>query len=334
MANSQKRRFLSAEHNDCLENSRPSKYPRGDSWQHSGDTSHGSSQFNGSKRSPKIHDLNLADRRRETARGSQKKKNKGNRADSGEGGKTKGLSDKIHSLRRLLEKATDLPADVYQEKERELQGYLAEQKIRQVKKENRALTSRYHFVRFLERKRADKHLKRLRKEFEIWQAANDATLGERTAQGFNPASAQETIFQQGKKYKRQLHEAEVDLNYTLYAPLDQKYVALYPASSKSKSDSAIKQETSKQCCEDGHPIDEEAAGLLRNSSGQKPPLWYAVESAMEHDELEALRDGKLLKGARNVDHRVMVDRDKKSSDGNAHGNDEEVMSDEEDFFER
>jgi rRNA-processing protein Efg1 len=228
-------------------------------------------------------------------------------------GETRGLSDRIHSLRRLLEKVTDMPADVRMEKERELQGYMTDQQRFKAMRERNAVTSRYHFVRFLERKKAEKRLKQVEKSFE---AAIMGTRSSASAQSANavpaennrgdgqitsdeaswpqfPSSPQRLALQlQHENYKRRLHEAKVDLNYTLFAPLDQKYISLYPSSAKAKSPQHKNDPTKAEQDRIQSAKDDEA-GLLSNESGQKPPLWYEVEKAMENKTLEALRDGKI-----------------------------------------
>lgn len=234
--------------------------------------------------------------------------------DRGDDTETKGLSDKIHSLRRLLEKAIDMPADIRQEKERELQGYMADQQRRQARREKNAVTSRYHFVRFMERKKAERKLKQMEKNFDSVMMESDSatspenTTGARTDMGEGDAetivygadgprilSSAERLALQQADYERRLHVAKVDLNYTLYAPLDQKYISLYPATQKEGESHANKGRR-KRGGGKAHPvIDDEDAGLLRNNSGVRPPLWYEVEKAMKNDALEALRDGKVFR---------------------------------------
>lgn len=228
-----------------------------------------------------------------------------------DGAETKGLSNKIHSLRRLLEKATDMPADIRQEKERELQGYVVDQQHRQARKEKNAVTSRYHFVRFMERKKADRRLKQLEKKFDTVMMHTDDTMtqenriapaerileeeaGENMGgvddQPILPASERLSLLREEELER--LHEAKVDLNYTLYAPLDQKYIALYASNSNGEEAGKINDGSKAEQALGASAKDDEA-GIFRNQSGQKPPLWYEVEKAMENGTLEALRDGKL-----------------------------------------
>lgn len=282
------------------------------------------------------------------------------RKSRGDGIETKGLSDKIHSLRRLLEKATDMPADARQEKERELQGYLADQQRRKATREKNALTSRYHFVRFMERKKAQRRLQQLRRKFDELMATTSTApvvgvapsppdrgprnVGQGTVNGVDghqfSFSAERLPLEQ-EDYKRQLHEAEVDLNYTLYAPLHQKYISLYPSSPK-KSKCQATNDGGKQAGQEHAAVtNDEEAGIFRNGSGQKPPLWYEVEKAMTNDTLEALRDGEVLTADNSIPNSLTfrsvgepakgkadpgTELDSSDEDGNTHR--------EEDFFER
>jgi rRNA-processing protein Efg1 len=237
-------------------------------------------------------------------------------------GETTGLSDRIHSLRRLLEKAIDMPADVRLEKERELQGYLTDQQRIKAKRERKAVTSRYHFVRFLERKKAEKRLKQVERSLNDIMMCTGVSASSQTANAVpveaNQADEQITLDEafdlqslsspkrqafklQHSNYKRRLHLAKVDLNYTLYAPLDQKYIALYPGNAKPRRDhdedeAAEAEQDRIQAAKD------DEAGLFRIASSQKPPLWYEVERAMANNTLDALRDGKISTSNKDGNH--------------------------------
>lgn len=215
------------------------------------------------------------------------------------------LSDKIHSLRRLLDKATNLPADVRQEKERELAGYLHDQALGKKGKDRRNMVGKYHFVRFMERRKAERRLKKAKAApYTPSNASKSDEVSQATVS--KPASHQEgevsddsdhgggvELPQAGKgdttkrpadekqpldqaEYERRLHEAEVDLNYTLFAPLDEKYISLFAADKPEHRNA-------------------EACGILHNQTGEKPPRWYDVEAAMAKGTLGALRDGKWAK---------------------------------------
>lgn len=68
----------------------------------------------------------------------------------------------------------------------------------------------------------------------------------------------------------------MNLNYTIYYPLTEKYIALYPNGKHDTTDPESelqKQET--------------------KSNDAKPPLWSVVEKCMEEKTLDLLREGKL-----------------------------------------
>jgi hypothetical protein len=69
-----------------------------------------------------------------------------------------------------------------------------------------------------------------------------------------------------------MHVAEVDLNYTQYYPLYQRYISLYPQKDVGGS------ETVNQ---DEH-IDD---------TTKKPPMWAEVEKSMVNGTLDQLRNG-------------------------------------------
>lgn len=80
---------------------------------------------------------------------------------------------------------------------------------------------------------------------------------------------------------REIHNAEVDLNYTLYHPLTKKYSSLFP-----------RKET--QEASDGTAT---SATKTMQARQDKPAMWAVVESCMENGTLQALRDGNLRTGA-------------------------------------
>lgn len=75
-----------------------------------------------------------------------------------------------------------------------------------------------------------------------------------------------------------IRRLEVDINYTKYYPLAEKYVSLYPRTAKDDA------ETAKDC----EPTGGDMTVVV---GGEKPPLWSVVENAMEMGTLDDLRDG-------------------------------------------
>lgn len=159
-------------------------------------------------------------------------------------------STRIHSLRKQLARGS-LPSTVQQEKERELAALLHEQDKTKAKKEAKKTLEKYHYVRFVERQKAEKRLKQLRKQLQT-----------------KP---------ENEELSRQIHEMEVNRNYAIYAPLDQKYISIFaPRSGKV-----------------GDKHDD-----LQDHTESKPPMWEVVAETMIRGQpaLEALRDGKVRTG--------------------------------------
>lgn len=115
----------------------------------------------------------------------------------------------------------------------------------------------------IDRKSATKRLKKLLKERETLSLSAD------TAAVSHKLSVQD----------ERIHLARVDLNYTIYCPLTEKYVALYPKSTEGQEqhDKSLNPE----------PESELDANAI------KPQLWHAVAQSMDNGTLEPLREGKL-----------------------------------------
>ncbi|KAF7194491.1 rRNA-processing protein efg1 [Pseudocercospora fuligena] len=117
------------------------------------------------------------------------------------------LKSQVRSLKRLLER--DLPANVRVEKERALQTVTKELEDAEKAKKKSEIIGRWHKVRFFDRQKAERRLKKARKALE-GAAGADAEL------------------------QRQVEDCEVDVNYAMYYPLEVDYVPLFP--SKRKKD--------------------------------------------------------------------------------------------------
>ncbi|EXJ85531.1 hypothetical protein A1O1_05895 [Capronia coronata CBS 617.96] len=173
---------------------------------------------------------------------------------------------------------------VRQEKERELAALLLDQQKAQLANATRKNLQRYHFVRFVERQKAERTLKKLLKLKE----------------SSNPSDNEESQ----KKLDKSIHEAEVDLNYTKYAPLGEKYISLFvqEEDDKQKHKSQMKKKayailTDAQR-EELQLIEDDLANIVRTAGGTKPPMWYEVEKCMKEgqEKLDALREGRLSAG--------------------------------------
>ncbi|KAM0131734.1 hypothetical protein ACHAQE_004838 [Botrytis cinerea] len=115
------------------------------------------------------------------------------------------IKKKIRDITRKLERAQDLPADVRVEDERALAAYQQELASAEAEKIRQKMIKKYHMVRFFERQKATRQLKKLRKRL------------------LDSESTEEV-----EQLKDEMHILEVDLNYTQYHPLSETYISLYP----------------------------------------------------------------------------------------------------------
>ncbi|KAL8757061.1 MAG: hypothetical protein Q9199_002502 [Rusavskia elegans] len=187
------------------------------------------------------------------------------------------LKSNIRSVSRVLEHAQNLPLDVRIEKERALAGYKQDLDKAQHEKERQRMIKKYHMVRFFgqssrtdtdcqptltdcptERQKATRNLKKLR-----------------TRLSSVPRNSPEH-----EALDLDIHNAEVDLNYTLYHPLTQKYISLFP---RNETQGAV----------DGTAT---SGTEMKQARQDKPAMWAVVESCMENGTLQALRDGNLRTG--------------------------------------
>ncbi len=100
-----------------------------------------------------------------------------------------------------------------------------------------------------------------------------------------------------EELQQKMHAAEVDYNYCCFAPLEEPYICLFPTDERGRimrprgPYRAINQRNGSDREEQVQK--DRAAGILRTSTGVKPPFWSEVEDRMRHGTLEELRDGKL-----------------------------------------
>ena len=167
------------------------------------------------------------------------------------------LKSKARSLKRLLEKNEALPADVRVDKERALQSVQYELEEAQKAKNKSDMIGRYHKVRFFDRQKATKRLKRASKELQCCE---------------NDGEAQAEL-------KKKVEDAEVDVNYAQFYPLDQPYVSLFP---RTQAAEAVEVEEDSVEGQNGAP---ERKGDLE--------MRQMVKQCMANGKLEALRNGKV-----------------------------------------
>lgn len=110
---------------------------------------------------------------------------------------------------------------------------------------------------------------------------------------------------------RRIHNAEVDVNYSIYYPLLKPYVSLFPK--VKKGDDTLGE------------VDKSGADNIDGPKGN-PEMWKAVESAMQEGTLEALReskDGVTIPGPKPA----VLDNKKMTKPMQGHGKGQEVRKD-------
>jgi hypothetical protein len=130
------------------------------------------------------------------------------------------IKKKIRDVSRRLERSEDIPADVRVQDERALAAYEQELAAAEAEKNRQKMIKKYHMVRFFERQKATRLLKKLRKRLIEAESTEEV----------------ETL-------KTQMHVAEVDLNYTQFYPLSEPYISLYPPKGKGTTQKEEDEET-------------------------------------------------------------------------------------------
>ncbi|KAL4925609.1 Efg1 domain-containing protein [Aspergillus undulatus] len=245
---------------------------------------------------PKV--FNAPKTTRKTPYPDPKRKSKPNSSDRKPGAEAKeypsinDLKRRIRDSKRLLNKP-DLPADKRIIQERALAGYEKELADEERRRERSRMIKKYHFVRFLDRKTATKEVTKLTKKHAELSA--DETLDDQTKQ------------RKLAKLDAHLHTAKVNLNYTIYYPLTEKYVSIYAEKKKGGG--------SRGHIDGTEDSDDETQtrNQAKNASGRRPSassstnasttpgsgsqaMWLAVQKCMEEGTLDLLREGKLNLG--------------------------------------
>lgn len=153
------------------------------------------------------------------------------------------LKSRLRSLTRSLASARSekLPANVRVTQERELAALRSEIQRLEGQKLRKKMIEKYHMVRFFERRKAERALKKAERKLRELRK-NDAPVAET------------------KAVEDEIWQREVDVNYTIYSPLAWKYCSLYPP--KSGSD-------------DLEENDKEEASSTRGDAN----MWSRVEEA-------------------------------------------------------
>ncbi|CCE30933.1 uncharacterized protein CPUR_04784 [Claviceps purpurea 20.1] len=168
---------------------------------------------------------------------------------------------RIRTIARLLQRNTDLPAHVQNDLQRELATLKTTVADKSIHKRRSAMISKYHMVRFFERKKASRLVKQLKRKIEQSPDSDDV-----------------------ENLKRQLHIAEVDEAYTIYHPHLEPYRSLYgnvKVDSKGRQDGEDSEEAEEEAKNDA-PIAKKALDT------ERPSMWSVVEKTMKQG-LEALQ---------------------------------------------
>ncbi|KAG6980968.1 rRNA-processing protein efg1 [Fusarium oxysporum f. sp. conglutinans] len=122
---------------------------------------------------------------------------------------------RTRTIERLLNRNQELPANVRNDLERELGALKATVSDKSFQKLRSAMISKYHMVRFFERKKASRLAKQLRKKIEETESTETDEI---------------------EALKRDLHVAEVDEAYTQHFPHAEPYISLYTSAKSEKEE--------------------------------------------------------------------------------------------------
>lgn len=191
-----------------------------------------------------------------------------------------------------------MPANIRIEKERALQSAQHELDETHRAKQRSDMIGRYHKVRFFDRQKATKRLKKAKKELSELVTGSKAERAE---------------------LEKRVQEAEVDVNYAQYYPLDQPYKALFPSKRRKADGSQDREEV-----ENGDA--QEVKDVERQGDTE---MWEKVKQCMADGTLDSLRNGKLTsRQGEDVEKTVLPGgatytkkkRQKEKNVGDVHGN--------------
>ncbi|KAK7749341.1 rRNA-processing protein efg1 [Diatrype stigma] len=193
---------------------------------------------------PKYHSNKSRDRQYNPGYNPTNRKPKSTRDDGAKAGSLNWLKKRARTIERRFKAGHNLPANVQNDMERELAHH--KQKIAELSddKHRKSMISKYHMVRFFERKKADRLAKQIRKQL------SDVTDEEET-----------------KRLKADLHTAEIDSIYCRYFPHREPYVSLYPVASAHGKEKA-----------------EDASTAAKALRSERPPMWRTIEEAVSKGE--------------------------------------------------
>jgi len=187
------------------------------------------------------------------------------------------LKTRIRDLERQLGRRAGLPANVRVDREREVVALRARLADTAAEARRRRRIARYHMVRFFERKKAARVLRRAEKECE------EARAG----------AAEEDV---RRRLEERVCRARVDFNYAVYSPLEWKYCALWPKVKEDGGEAEGKDESGAEN-EEASKMEEDVGDKQHSTASEPatrgdPVMWERVRIATEEGQkaLEALRD--------------------------------------------
>ncbi|KAG0128236.1 hypothetical protein HOY82DRAFT_622625 [Tuber indicum] len=210
------------------------------------------------------------------------------------------LKKKVRDLQRLLNNpSSSLPADVRLESERALSAFQSELSSVQSAAKERRIAKRYHMVRFFERQKATRKLRKVERELEKVGGENGMAEAE-----------------------KKVYEARLDLNYIMHYPPGEKYISLFKdAGVMREKREGIRREVERRM----------ARGALGQSTMDFDDGGDQEEGGVE---LRSGGEGERLGGRDKRDGRSEKDRRGKKRDGSKNAPGEEKKLEElDDFFE-
>jgi hypothetical protein len=90
-----------------------------------------------------------------------------------------------------------------------------------------------------------------------------------------------------------VHIAQINVNYTIYYPLSEKYISLYPQDKKKKTTSDNKNQNDSDDDSEIELPPKCGHKKAADTKNEKPPLWPIVEKCTANGTLDQLRNGKL-----------------------------------------
>ncbi|KAJ2966964.1 hypothetical protein NQ176_g9899 [Zarea fungicola] len=175
---------------------------------------------------------------------------------------------RTRSINRMMSRNTDIPANLRNDMERELAAHKTTIADKSFHRRRSAMITKYHMVRFFERKKATRLVKQLKRKLS--EAADD---DERT------------------KLQADLHIAQVDEAYTMHHPHAETYISLY---GNAKKDAVGEAGDNGDDDDDDKKTPAAKAAL----AAERPPMWKVVESTMEEgiEALNRLRERRSANG--------------------------------------